>query len=57
MYSTEQVVVVDRNVEVLFGQAAAGGTACLHGLELLAVFDAASDFFPHPRMRVPIKGG
>ena len=37
-------VIVDRGVEVLFGQAAAGRTAGLDGFELLATGDAAADF-------------
>ena len=36
-------LVVERHVEVLLGDAAAGGAADLGGLELLAVGDAAAD--------------
>ena len=40
----QQVVKVNGGVEVLFGQAAAGRSAGLHGFEFLAVLDAAADF-------------
>ena len=36
-------LVVDRHVQVLCRDAAAGGAAGLHGLELPAVGDAAAD--------------
>ena len=37
------VVVLNRNIQLRSGDAAAGGAAGLHGLELLAVGDAAAD--------------
>ena len=39
----DKVVIVDRSIEQRRGQAAAGGAAGLHGLELLAAGDAAAD--------------
>ena len=38
-----QGVKVQGQVQVLLGEAAAGGAADLHGLELLAILDAAAD--------------
>ena len=38
-----EALVVDRRVEQVRRHAAAGGAAELHGLELLAVLDAAAD--------------
>ena len=38
-----QRIVIDRHVQELLGDAAAGGSAGLHGLELFAVGDAAAD--------------
>ena len=40
---SDEAVVVDLGVEVLGSEAAAGGTAGLHGFELAAVLDAAAD--------------
>ena len=41
--SSHEAVVVDLGVEVFGSEAAAGGTTGLHGLELAAILDAATD--------------
>ena len=43
----DQVVIVDRNIEMLSRDTSAGRTAGLCRLELLAVRDAAADLFDY----------